>query len=108
MKQPPLDTSGILYSTVNLTCRAVGSPMPSILWYKNDNLIQNGNNDPSVLLFSELVLHHRGFYHCQARNIINGKFYSVNSSVVLLSISSRHVFITFWILIILTYRCCTV
>ena len=43
--QPPRNTSGNLYSTVNLTCIATGNPIPTILWYKDDVLIPNDNND---------------------------------------------------------------
>ena len=85
--QPPRNTSGNLYSTVNLTCRATGNPIPTILWYKDDVLITNDNNDPSVLMFTELNLNDRGFYHCEAKSIIRGNITSVNSSSVLLNIS---------------------
>ena len=85
--QPPRNTSGNLYSTVNLTCRATGNPIPTILWYKNDVLISNDNNDPSVLMFTELNLNNRGFYHCEAKSLIRKNIISVNSSSVLLNIS---------------------
>ena len=85
--QPPRNTSGNLYSTVNLTCRATGNPIPTILWYKDDVLISNDNNDPSVLMFTELNLNDRGFYHCEAKSIIRGNITSMNSSSVILNIS---------------------
>ena len=85
--QPPRNTSGNLYSTVNLTCRATGSPIPTILWYKDDMLILNDNNDPSVLMFTELNINDRGCYHCEAKSIIRGSMTSVNSSSTLLNIS---------------------
>ena len=85
--QPPRNTSGNLYSTVNLTCRAIGNPIPTILWYKNDVLMPNDNSDPSVLMFTELSLNDRGFYHCEAKSIIRGSTTSVNSSSVILNIS---------------------
>ena len=85
--QPPVATSGNLHSTVNLTCRAIGNPIPTILWYKDNVLISNDNNDPSVLMFNELSLNDRGFYHCEARSIIDGHVISVNSSNVILNIS---------------------
>ena len=86
--QPPTSTSGNLHSTVNLTCRATGNPIPTILWYKNNVLISNDNNNSSVLMFTELNLNDRGFYHCEARSIIDGHITSVNSSSVILIISS--------------------
>ena len=85
--KPPENTSGNLYSTINLTCRATGNPSPTIWWYKDDVLIPNDNNDPSVLIFTELNLNDRGFYHCEAKSIIRGTITSVNSSSVLLNIS---------------------
>ena len=91
--QPPKNTSGNLYSTINLTCKATGSPIPTILWYKDDVLIPNDNSDPSVLLFSELDLTDRGFYHCEARSIIDGKIVFVVSSKVLLNITGMKDFI---------------
>ena len=90
--QPPKSTSGNLYSTTNLTCKATGSPIPTILWYKDDVLIPNDNSDPSVLLFSELDLSDRGFYHCEARSIINGKNVFTVSSRVLLNITGMKYF----------------
>ena len=85
--QSPKHTSGNVYSTTNLTCKATGSPIPTILWYKDDVLITNYNTDPSVLLFSELDLSDRGFYHCEAWSIINGKNIFAKSSRVLLTIT---------------------
>ena len=85
--QSPKHTSGNVYSTTNLTCKATGSPIPTILWYKDDVLIPNDNSDPSVLLFSELNLNDRGFYHCVARSIINCKNIFAVSSRVLLTIT---------------------
>ena len=87
--QPPQDTSGTIYSTTNLTCKATGSPIPTILWYKDNMLIPNDNTDVSVLLFPELDLNNRGFYHCEARSIINGNSMSVMSSRVLLNITGN-------------------
>ena len=85
--QPPVATSGNLHSTVNLTCRATGNPIPTILWYKDNVLISNDNNDPSVLMLTELSLNNRGFYHCEARSIIDEHVISVNSSSIILNIS---------------------
>lgn len=87
--EPPQTTTSKLYTSTRLTCRATGSPTPSILWYKDNRLIPNTNPDSSVLLFDELLLSDRGFYHCVAVNIIDGKNVSVNSATVLLNITSE-------------------
>ena len=87
--EPPQTTTGQLYSQASLTCRATGSPTPSIHWYKDNKLIINKNADPSVLVFTELILDYRGFYHCEARNVINRKTVTINSSTVLLNITSK-------------------
>ena len=92
--QSPKHTSGNVYSTTNLTCRATRSPIPTILWYKNDVLISNENSDPSLLLFSELDLNDRGFYHCEARSVINGKNIFAVSSRILLTITGMKDYIS--------------
>ena len=62
--ESPRATAGQLYFLASLTCRAIGSPTPSIHWYKDNKLIANNNPDLSVLVFTELTLNDRGFYHC--------------------------------------------
>ena len=91
--QPPKNTSVNLHSTTNLTCKATGSPIPTILWYKDNVLILNDNTDASVLLFPELDLTDRGYYHCEAKSVINGNPVSVISSRVLLNIAGIFVLI---------------
>ncbi|XP_019850052.1 PREDICTED: hemicentin-1-like isoform X1 [Amphimedon queenslandica] len=86
--EPPQTTTSKLYSSTSLTCRATGSPTPTILWYKDNRLVPNTNPDPSVLLFDELLLSDRGFYHCVAVNVIDGKNVSVSSSTILLNITN--------------------
>ena len=85
--QPPKNTSGNLNSIANLTCKATGSPNPTILWYKDNVLIPYDNTDGSMLLFPKLKLEDRGLYYCEARSLIDGKVVSVTSSRVLLNIS---------------------
>ena len=88
--ESPQATAGQLYSPASLTCRAIGSPTPSTHWYKDNKLIANNDPDLSMLVFTELILNDRGFYHCEARNIIDGKNISVNSSTILLNITSKN------------------
>ena len=81
----PVNTQ--LYSSVNFTCKAIGSPAPSIHWYKDNKLINS--TDPSLLMFNDLSLNDRGVYHCEARNVINGVNMSVNTTKVLLNIEGN-------------------
>ena len=88
--EPPQAITGQLYSPISLTCKAIGLPTPSIFWYKDNKLVSPNNDaDPSILAFAELRLNDRSFYHCEARNVINGNAMSVNSSKALLNITSK-------------------
>ena len=78
----PVATTGELYQSTSLTCKASGNPTPHIIWYKDNDLISNTNSDPSVLLFDELNLDDRGFYRCKAITNCNTKF-AVSDEVVL-------------------------
>ena len=82
----PVDTIGELYQSVSLTCTASGNPIPNIIWYKDNMPIPNTNSNTSVLLFPELNLNDRGFYHCEAKSIINGKNESDSSHRIVLNI----------------------
>ncbi|XP_019852845.1 PREDICTED: uncharacterized protein LOC100634318 [Amphimedon queenslandica] len=82
----PVNTQ--IYSSVNFTCKAIGSPAPSIHWYKNNKLINS--TDPYLLMFNDLSLMDRGVYHCEARSVINGANISVNTTKVLLNIEDVH------------------
>lgn len=105
----PKNTSGKLYSRVNLTCHVEGVPTPTIQWYKNNITISNDNKDPSVLVFQELNLNDRGFYHCEAQSWINGQIKSVKSPEVILNIAGityvSRSFIHIIILSILSFIC---
>ena len=82
-------TSGKLYTSARVICEAIGSPNPSIKWYKDNRSVINNNSDPSLLSIRELDLNDRGFYHCEATSVINGIKKSVNSSMVLLNITGK-------------------
>ena len=82
----PVDTIGELYQSVSLTCTASGNPIPNIIWYKDNMPIPYTNSNTSVLLFPELNLNDRGFYHCEAKSIINGKNESESSDIIVLNI----------------------
>ena len=82
----PVDTIGELYQSVSLTCAASGNQIPNIIWYKDNISIPITNSNTSVLLFPELNLNDRGFYHCEAKSIINGKNESAISDIIVLNI----------------------
>ena len=82
----PVDTIGELYQFVSLTCTASGNPIPNIIWYKDNMPIPNTNSNTSVLLYPELNLNDRGFYHCEAKSIINGRNESDASDIIVLNI----------------------
>ena len=86
--ESPQPLTGQLYSSISFTCTAIGSPTPLIHWYKDNELIK-ATDDPSVLYINDLVPNDRGFYHCEAVNIINGMHVSVNSSKVLFNMTSK-------------------
>lgn len=77
--EPPQDIRGKLYERAILNCKATGSPRPQILWYKNENLVGNDNIDQTQLVFEKLELSDRGFYHCEARNVIDEQKLSVTT-----------------------------
>lgn len=85
----PRSVGNKLYSSVSLTCQGIGSPPPLIQWYKDDQPIQNTNDDTTVLTISDLSLADRGFYHCEARNIVNGKSEIAASERVLVGITGK-------------------
>ena len=90
--QHPQNVEGKLYERARLFCRATGSPTPHIAWYKNNNLFNNNNNDQSELVFDELALESRGFYHCGARSVIDGVNVSANSTQAVLFIEGIYVY----------------
>lgn len=85
----PVDTVGLLYNPVQLTCYATGSPLPIVRWYKEDVPITPPNEHTPILEISELSINSRGFYHCTASSIISGIIVSVASTKVLLSIDGK-------------------
>ena len=66
IKQQPQNITGVLFSTVTLTCIAEGNPQPEIHWYKDGTRVLNSSTQ---LVIEELRPNNRGFYYCQAVNI---------------------------------------
>ena len=65
-----------------------GVPQPTITWFKDNVTVINDNQDQGVLEFKELDLKDRGFYHCEAANIIDGQKMIVMSDQVIVNIES--------------------
>ena len=61
---PPKPVYQAIYTPVNLTCLATGSPVPHIRWFKNGSEL-NGSVLP-YLYIPELEVQDRGYYHCTA------------------------------------------
>lgn len=87
--ETPQGVVGEYFSPVNLTCKAIGSPTPVILWYKDNVELNNTNDDSSVLKIPELRLSSRGYYYCVARVTYNGDK-SITSKQVLINIKGSY------------------
>ena len=60
-----------------------------IVWYKDNDVITNNNDDVSVLKILELRLSNRGFYHCEARTLYDGKMIIKTSDKALVRIKGK-------------------
>ena len=85
----PVDTVTLLYSPVQLTCEAVGQPLPVVRWYKDGVAITPHNEHTPTLEILELNIDDRGFYYCSASSVIGGNTVSVFSPTVLVSIEGK-------------------
>ena len=66
LTEGPVPQQAQLSQRVSFTCIASGSPQPLIRWYKDGTPLQERAGH--VLLFEEVALSDRGFYHCTATN----------------------------------------
>lgn len=58
-------------TTLKLTCKAVGVPHPSIMWYKNGHAVENGPGitiENDVLTIERIKKDDEGIYECEAKN----------------------------------------
>ncbi|XP_078603628.1 cell adhesion molecule DSCAM-like isoform X2 [Branchiostoma floridae x Branchiostoma japonicum] len=67
----PVDTSANLYDTAQLTCRAQGSPAPTITWYKDSSLLTTSDRitfsqDNELLTITNVQRTDQGAYYCEA------------------------------------------
>ena len=78
----PMNITGDLFSTVNLTCIAdEGYPEPEIIWYKDGTKLRTPST-PNTLVIEELRPSDRGFYYCEAVNVAG----TATSNTVLVNI----------------------
>ena len=59
-----------LFEPVTLTCTSTGIPTPSIRWYKDDVQLPSSSIVGQDLVFQETQLTDRGFYRCEAENLV--------------------------------------
>lgn len=55
-----------LLEGTNFSCVATGTPQPTIQWFKDGSLLPSETG--TSLVFGEVSLSDRGFYHCTATN----------------------------------------
>ena len=67
--QNPMNTAVELFQSVNLTCDAVGRPMPMYMWLKNGEIIEGATL--SYLFIDRVNISDRGLYTCVANNSLN-------------------------------------
>lgn len=78
-----------LFSKANLSCSAEGFPSPVIYWFKNDQPVPDSTNR-NYLIFNEVALTDRGYYHCMASNSEG----TVESKKALVNIEGMHACVT--------------
>ena len=87
---PPTDTRANLYESIQLMCTATGNPPPVIEWYKDNKLVENINEDTSILVFNSIEVDDRGIYRCRVWNKNpNGETVYRNSKNVILNIEGE-------------------
>lgn len=83
---PPQNITAELNSRVTLVCRVSGNPQPRVTWYKDDVIITDRDGNEYSFTIEELNLKKRGFYHCIATNVINGRVHRVVSPAAVVNI----------------------
>lgn len=81
-----------LGSEAHLACVFDGNPEPEVKWLYTDPLSRSAkaveleNNKQQYLNIKNVTYRNEGDYHCEARNQINGVFYGVRSSNIILDV----------------------
>lgn len=86
-----MDTIGQLYDQVVLTCVATGNPTPTITWYKDDEVVTDFDGNFFQFTITELSLEQRGFYHCEASNVVDGSKMVATSPTVIVNIDGKRI-----------------
>lgn len=57
-------------STITLSCRATGNPMPTVTWQRKNNVLPSGEKSKKGLsmVIRDVTRHHAGTYTCTANN----------------------------------------
>ena len=75
VSDPVASQEVVINGEINLTCSAEGFPRPSIVWFMNNTMINDGMTDvvespmnviSSTLMISNAVFSDSGMYYCQA------------------------------------------
>ena len=80
---PPLPVYGSLFSTVSLSCVAIGNPDPVIQWWFDDGRLEDEVSE--TLVIPELTVEQRGRYSCTA----SGASEVVQSDTVIVNIQGK-------------------
>ena len=71
-----------LYGQLTLTCTVTGSPVPRVTWYKDGEVVSDGDVNTNELTIVETSLKDRGFYHCEATGkLSSGEIVTVVSPI---------------------------
>ena len=77
----PMDQRSRLSQRLSLSCIASGNTQPRIQWYKDG--VQLHERAGNILLFEEVQVSDRGFYHCTATNAVD----EVTSDIAIISLT---------------------
>lgn len=81
-----------LSNQATLACLFEGNPEPEVKWHYTDPLAKTSqaqlldNNKSQYLSIKNVTYRNEGDYHCEARNQINGVYYGVRSSNIILDV----------------------
>lgn len=102
--------SVVVGSQAQLACLFDGNPEPEVKWHYTDPLarsahaVQLDNSKQQYLTIKNVTYRNEGDYHCEARNQINGVYYGVRSSNIILDVYGEPQFLVK----VSSYACCTI